>query len=385
MTASIAGAPSQPSVIAMAPASSSDHRGSVVPPVRMISKRFMELSRRRGLMITLAVVTIGLPVIFLAIRLIGHAVDPKSYAPAGGYGTFTGLVAGVLYVFGFIVAATLGCTAGSVDLNEGVFRHLVVTGRSRVAIYFARIPAGLGIILPLVAIGYGLVCLVCCFAAPSGLNYDNVNVPAGLSERALVSFAADHYKAVDCNFNLRFGPKTQNSNIAIPCGPNGRFDLQAVPPGAQRPTTAQLRELAATAARQDYGDYSKQFISPSNGLMVRTGLWLELEASIGFLVGLGLGSLTGQRTVAVVLMIVLEVILTPLFLRAHIAHLINLQRAVVGVATAHLGPSAIPVAFGGGGNDQVISETRLVAGIVVAAWLVVWTALGAWKMARRDA
>ena len=36
--------------------------------------------------------------------------------------------------FGFIVATTVGCTAGSRDLTEGMFRHLVVTGRSRLAL-----------------------------------------------------------------------------------------------------------------------------------------------------------------------------------------------------------------------------------------------------------
>jgi hypothetical protein len=46
--------------------------------------------------------------------------------------------------------------------------------------------------------------------------------------------------------------------------------------------------------------------------MIKSGLWLELEATIGFVVGLGLGSLIGQRTVAVVMMIVLEVVLTPI-------------------------------------------------------------------------
>ena len=66
---------------------------------------------------------------------------------------YTALVSGVLYVFGFIVAATLGATAGSADLTDGMFRHLVVTGRSRLALYLARIPAGLAIIVPLVAVG----------------------------------------------------------------------------------------------------------------------------------------------------------------------------------------------------------------------------------------
>jgi hypothetical protein len=144
--------------------------------------------------------------------------------------------------------------------------------------------------------------------------------------------------------------------------------------------------VAVTIARLDYSAYSRQFLSPSNSLMIRTGLWVELEAAIGFLIGLGLGSLTGQRTISVILMLVLEVILTPIFLRAHIPHMINLQRSIVGVATDHLGPSAIPIAMGGGQSDQanLISETRTWAGIVVAAWLVAWTALGAWRMSSRD-
>src|SRR5471032_2794238 len=102
-------------------------------------------------MIAIVAVIIGLPMIFLVIRLVAHAVDPKSYAPACGYDIFTSLTAGVMYIFGFIMAATLGCTAGSIDLTDGMFRHLVVTGRSRVALYFARIPAGLAIVVSMVA------------------------------------------------------------------------------------------------------------------------------------------------------------------------------------------------------------------------------------------
>ena len=85
-------------------------------------------------MITLIVVTVAIPTIFLGVRLALHAFAPRSYGPAGGESVFVGLSAVVLYVFGFIVAATLGCTAGSIDLTEGMFRHLVVTGRSRLAL-----------------------------------------------------------------------------------------------------------------------------------------------------------------------------------------------------------------------------------------------------------
>ena len=297
-----------------------------------------------------------------------------------------------MYVFGFIVAATLGCTAGSVDLSEGMFRHLVVTGRSRVALYLARIPAALAIVVPLVAIGFTIVCAVCVFAAPTKLSYDGVNVPVGLSRAGLENWAADHPNAVLCNFGLRVKPSTPNgAEIAsvmnsVNCG-------GPVPPNTgTKPTQAQIRGVAAQIAGQNYADYASQFLYPSDSLMIKSGLWLELEALIGLMVGLGLASLLGQRTVAVILMIVLEVILTPIFSRARIPHLLNLQRAVVGVATAHLTPGGLPVLGGGGGgpgggsgNPLLIPESTTVAVCVIIAWLVVWTVLGAWRMVTRDA
>jgi hypothetical protein len=367
----------------------SDHRGSWIPTWGMVTTRFMELRRRRGLMIAIMVVVIGIPTIFLVVRLVAHAVDPKSYAPAGGYDIFTNLTAGVMYIFGFIMAATLGCTAGSIDLTEGMFRHLVVTGRSRVALYFARIPAGLAIITSIVAIGFTIVCVVCCLAAPRTLNYDSVTVPAGLSSPAFDTFAADHVGAVLCNFNY------DRVNINVPCQYDrathqGTISTLA-PPGFIMPSKQKLQSIAVTIAKQNYSTYSQEFLSPSTGLMVRTGLWLELEAAIGFIVALGLGSLLGQRTVAVIIMLVYEVILTPLLARAHIAHLINVQRGLVGLATAHLEPAALPAVFGGGNGppgsnaSMLIPESRMVAAWVIIGWIVVWTALGARRMATRDA
>src|SRR5664279_6403092 len=182
-------------------ATGDDHRGSPIPPGAMIATRILELRKRRGLMITLVLVTVGFPTVFLAIRLLLHAVAPKTYGPAGGYDIYTAMSAGVLYTFGFIVAATLGATAGSVDLSDGMFRHLVITGRSRLALYLARIPAGLAIIVSLVAVGFTIVCAVCVFAAPTKLSYNGVRVPAGLSESGLESWAADNASKVVCNFN----------------------------------------------------------------------------------------------------------------------------------------------------------------------------------------
>jgi len=380
------------------PEAAPDHRGSWLPSGAMVTTRLMELRKRRGLMVTLVLVTVGIPTVFLGVRLLLHGVAPKTYGPAGGYDIYTALVSGVLYVFGFIVAATLGVTAGSVDLTEGMFRHLVVTGRSRLALYLARVPAGLAIIVPLVAAGFTIVCAVCSFAAPNRLVYNGVNVPAGLSRAGLESWAADHADEVICNFNIENG----SSQIAVvvnsvPCGngPGGGPAVIRQPPGPQSqplPSQAQVSNAATVIASMDYSDYARHFLSPPVSLMIESGLWLELEAVIGFVVGLGLGSLTGQRTVAVILMIVLEVILTPILSRARIPHLANLQRAVVGLATAHLAPGGLPVLGGGGGgpgggagNPRLLPESTTVAVCVIVAWLVGWSALGAWRMMTRDA
>jgi hypothetical protein len=378
---------------------SSDRRGSWIPTGSMIATRFMELRTRRGVMVTLILVTVGIPAVFLFIRLLLHAFAPHSYGPAGGYDIFTGLVAGVLYVFGFIVAATLGATAGSVDLTEGMFRHLVVTGRSRLALYVARIPAGLAIIVPLVAVGFTIVCAVCVFAAPTRLVFNGVNVPVNLSRAGLESWASNHTDEVICNFDFRIGPSSPIASVlnSVPCGngPNGGPAIVKQPPGSQgqpQASQGQIREAASLIARKDYSDYARQFLYPSDSLMIKSGLWLELEAVIGFVVGLGLGSLIGQRTVAVIIMIVLEIVLTPIFSRARIPHLSNLQRAVVGLATAHLAPGGLPVLGGGGGgpgggagNHGLLPESTTVAVCVIIAWLVVWTILGAWRMMTRDA
>src|ERR1700734_2057734 len=124
--------------------------------------------------------------------------------------------------------------------------------------------------------------------------------------------------------------------------------------------------------------------------MVQVGLWIALEATIGFIVGLGLSSLLGQRTVAVILLIVLELILTPIFSRHVITHLVNVEREIVGVAMAHIEPGGLPTPFNGGGGggpggNPLIPESTLASSLVIVGWILFWTALGAWRMKMREA
>ena len=129
--------------------------------------------------------------------------------------------------------------------------------------------------------------------------------------------------------------------------------------------------------------------------MIKAGLWIELEAAVVFIVGLGLASLMGQRTVPVILLIVFQIILTPILSAVIIPHLQDLQRSVVGLAMAHLEPSGLPMAFGlpgvaggvarPGAAQSLLPESATQAACVIIAWLAGWTILGAWRMMTRDA
>jgi hypothetical protein len=56
-----------------------------------------------------------------------------------------------------VVAAILvGSTLGTGDLGAGVFRELVVTGRSRLALFAARVPAGLAFLVPIVGAAFAI-------------------------------------------------------------------------------------------------------------------------------------------------------------------------------------------------------------------------------------
>ena len=83
--------------------------GSWIPTWGLIATKHLELRRRRTLMVVVLVLTVGLPVLVLGLRLLFHVVDPKSYGPATP-GVFQALCQ-PMAEFGFIIAATLGATA----------------------------------------------------------------------------------------------------------------------------------------------------------------------------------------------------------------------------------------------------------------------------------
>ena len=267
----------------------------------LIDAKLLELRKRRAMMIITLLFLVALPIIFYTIRLLYHISDPARYAPAGAQNSFATAVT-LMDEFGFIVAVLIGTTAGADDLTDGMFRHLVITGRSRLALYLARIPAGLAILLPLAAIGFTVTCLFTAFA----------HNPVAAGE-----------------------------------------------------------------------------VIPSAGDMIRSGLWLGLDLVIGFAVGLGLGSLMGQRTIPVILLIALDIIITPVLANHALPHFIDAQRLIVGIPMDQLKPAALAggtrVGPGGSVGYQLPAMPTWAMITVIVGWIVGWSAIGAWKMTSRDA
>ena len=336
-----------------------------MPTWDLIATKHLELRKRRGLMVTVLVMTIVPTVLILGLRLAFHLFDPAHYGPAGAPSVFAG-VTNLTAQFGFIIAAVVGAAAGTTDLNDGVFRYLVITGRSRLALYLARVPAGLAILIPALAVAFTMLCLVTAYESapqPTSVSVSNISVPPYLDQAQLQTWIHQHPRQAA----QAFGP-----GLIVP-------GLGPLPPGA-KPTVA-----------TDYANYigsEDQQFEPAANEMFKIGLWLSLEVGIGFLVGLGLGSLTGQRTLSTILLIGLEIIVTPILARTPIPYFLDGQRLDVGVAMDQLRPAGLAPTgggpFGGRGSLGIPPMPTWAMILVIVGWIVVWSVLGAWRMMTRD-
>ena len=88
--------------------------------------------------------------------------------PAGGTTNFDHLVF-VIGGLGTVASILLAAAAGTQDVSAGVFRDLVVTGRSRKALFNVRYPGTLIVFLPMLALAFG-VALACSYAFAGGLE-----------------------------------------------------------------------------------------------------------------------------------------------------------------------------------------------------------------------
>jgi ABC-type transport system involved in cytochrome c biogenesis permease component len=107
---------------------------------RLIRADLLKLRRRTGMLSVVALFVFGSVAAYFGAGLFLDA--------NGDFET----AAGVLTLIASVAGAIVGATAGGADIESGVFRDLVATGRSRTALFVSRVPAAWIVTLGMLAL-----------------------------------------------------------------------------------------------------------------------------------------------------------------------------------------------------------------------------------------
>jgi ABC-type transport system involved in multi-copper enzyme maturation permease subunit len=252
----------------------------------MAGADFLKLRKKRGTLIWALVLAVAPVIVFLTVKAVQHSSNPIKYEAAGGTPGFSDGIRAIALFFTPLAAILIGVEAGAGDISAGVFRDLVVTGRSRGALFASRVPAALAL----------------CWSVVS------------------VSFAF-----------LLGGSFLFASNLATP-----------------------------------------------DAALILNGLAFTLLASgVVCVVAVGLASLTSSKPASITALIGWQLVASPLV--SQIGSLGSAREGLLSQAVAHFSP----VHVGDRGGSVALSQGTAV--IVLAAWMAVFLALGAWRTRRMDA
>jgi ABC-2 family transporter protein len=115
---------------------------------RLVRAELLKLRKRRGLVVA----TLALTVVPM---LLAYSVLLSQDGSAGGKVNFSASMS-VLTLLSVVAAILVGATLGTGDTSAGMFRELVATGRSRLALFTARVPAGLALLLVIVGLAFAI-------------------------------------------------------------------------------------------------------------------------------------------------------------------------------------------------------------------------------------
>jgi hypothetical protein len=253
---------------------------------QMVAAELLKLRRKHSVIALAAFFSVGVLALYFGVSAIEHASNPASYGPAGGLHNFDRATVILSVFFGALSAILIGTEAGTADLSSGVFRDLVVTGRSRLWMFGVRVAGALIVTLALALCGLG-VSLFVAYLFAGGLPT-----------------------------------------------PSATFAIDSV-------------------------------------------LWVCGAQALVCVIAVGLGSLTGSRAVSLTTLIGWTVIASRLL--PTIGFLGNARYAIPNIALGGLKPGdPLPDANG-------IIPGAAASMAVLAAWVVVWLAVGAWRTNTQDA
>ena len=253
---------------------------------QMSSADFLKLRKKRGMLAWALVLALAPILIYFIVRVAQHSSNSVKYAPAGGIEGFTDGIRILASFFGPLAAILIGVEAGAGDVAAGVFRDLVVTGRSRLALFASRVPAALAVTWIVIAAGYALLLI------------------------GTYAFASNE------------------------------------------PT-------------------------PSAALVFNGLGFALLTTGVISVVACGFAALTGSRPAALTVLIGFQLVASPIL--SGIESLGSSRKALLADALSHFSPVHL------GDRQQSVAMSQGLAIVVIAAWLVVFLVLGAWRTQKMDA
>lgn len=132
---------------------------SVAIALRMTLADILKLRKKRSTIIWAVLLAFVPLILYFAIKAGQHSSSPVEYPPAGGIRAYQDGLHFFGMLFGPLAAILIGVEAGTCDRSAGVFRDLVVTGRSRIALFATRVPAALLVTWAVIAGAFGLLVL----------------------------------------------------------------------------------------------------------------------------------------------------------------------------------------------------------------------------------
>ena len=208
---------------------------------RLVSAELLKLRKRRGLVVAGLGLTVLPMLIAYTVLPILHAVNPAKHGPAGGLDNLSGSM-DLLTTLSIVAAILIGATLGAGDLSAGVFRELVVTGRSRLALFAARIPAGLALLWMIVGAGFAAT------AAGSTVFAGSLDAPSvGLLVKTAAWLGLVSGLALVLALGVSSAIGSRGTTIGIVLG----WQIVAVPVLLEIKTLGSLREGLLGAATND--------------------------------------------------------------------------------------------------------------------------------------
>ncbi len=129
---------------------------SAAVATQMIGADFLKLRKRRGTLAWSLLLMLVPLLLYFIVSAAQHSSNPAEHAPAGGVNGYQDALRILAVFFGPLAAILIGTDAGAGDVAAGVFRDLVVTGRSRLALFATRVPAAIALTWLVALAGYAV-------------------------------------------------------------------------------------------------------------------------------------------------------------------------------------------------------------------------------------